>query len=43
MATSGALIGLRVPGVAIAGIEATAKTMPEFPELWRDLLRGARP
>ncbi len=43
MATSGALIGLRVPGVAIAGIESTAKTMPEFPELWRDLLRGARP
>ncbi|HEU0257585.1 MAG TPA: 3-phosphoshikimate 1-carboxyvinyltransferase [Microbacteriaceae bacterium] len=34
MATSGALLGLAVPGVEIDGIGSTAKTLPQFPELW---------
>ncbi len=40
MATSGALIGLAVEGVEIDDIGTTAKTLPEFPELWEQLLRG---
>jgi 3-phosphoshikimate 1-carboxyvinyltransferase len=39
MATTGALIGLAVPGVEIDDIATTAKTLPEFPELWRRMLR----
>lgn len=42
IATSGALIGLVVPGVTIDDIDATAKTIPEFPELWRAMLDGDR-
>jgi 3-phosphoshikimate 1-carboxyvinyltransferase len=40
MATTGALIGLAVDGVEIPGIATTAKTLPEFPELWARMLRG---
>lgn len=40
MATTGALIGLRVPGVLIDDIGATAKTLPEFAELWERMLAG---
>lgn len=39
MATTGALIGLRVPGVEIDDIGTTAKTLPEFTLLW-DRMRG---
>lgn len=38
MATSGAIIGLVVPGVEIENIATTAKTLPEFPELWTTLV-----
>lgn len=38
MATTGALIGLRVPGVEVDDIGCTAKTLPEFPELWAGML-----
>ncbi|MBT8798265.1 3-phosphoshikimate 1-carboxyvinyltransferase [Microbacterium flavum] len=38
IATAGALVGLRVPGVEIDDIGTTAKTMPEFPQLWREML-----
>lgn len=38
MATAGAIIGLRVPGVEVEDIAATSKTMPEFPQLWRSML-----
>ncbi|WP_394278485.1 3-phosphoshikimate 1-carboxyvinyltransferase [Microbacterium sp.] len=38
IATAGAVIGLRVPGVEIDDIGTTAKTMPEFPRLWADML-----
>ncbi|RLK47706.1 3-phosphoshikimate 1-carboxyvinyltransferase [Microbacterium telephonicum] len=43
MATAGAIIGLRVPGVEVDDIGTTAKTLPEFPELWRRLLDGDAP
>ncbi len=38
IATAGALIGLRVPGIEVDHIETTAKTMPEFPQLWARML-----
>lgn len=38
MATTGALIGLRVPGVEVEDIASTSKTLPQFPELWRRML-----
>lgn len=38
MATTGALIGLRVPGVEIDEIGTTAKTLPEFVLLWERML-----
>ena len=41
MATTGALIGLRVPGVEIDDIGTTAKTLPEFTLLWQRMLKGA--
>jgi 3-phosphoshikimate 1-carboxyvinyltransferase len=37
MATSGALAGVVVPGVTVDDIGTTAKTLPEFPELWRGM------
>ncbi|MEY4296556.1 MAG: hypothetical protein RL016_402, partial [Actinomycetota bacterium] len=38
MATAGAIIGLRVPGIEIEDISTTSKTMPDFAELWTDML-----
>ena len=38
MATSGAIVGLAIDGVTVDDIGSTAKTLPEFPELWRDLV-----
>jgi 3-phosphoshikimate 1-carboxyvinyltransferase len=40
MAMAGAIIGLRVPGVEVDDIATTAKTLPEFPRLWADMLAG---
>jgi 3-phosphoshikimate 1-carboxyvinyltransferase len=40
MATAGAIVGLRVPGVEVEDIGTTAKTLPEFPQLWADMLGG---
>ncbi|WP_197380571.1 3-phosphoshikimate 1-carboxyvinyltransferase [Mycolicibacterium mengxianglii] len=40
MAMAGALVGLRVAGVEIDDIATTAKTLPEFPHLWSDMLAG---
>jgi len=40
MATAGAIIGLRVPGVAVADVGTTAKTLPDFPGLWAAMLAG---
>jgi 3-phosphoshikimate 1-carboxyvinyltransferase len=38
MATAGAIIGLRVPGIEIEDITTTSKTMPNFAELWKNML-----
>jgi 3-phosphoshikimate 1-carboxyvinyltransferase len=43
MATAGAIVGLRVPGVLVDDIETTAKTLPEFPRLWAKMLAGQDP
>ena len=43
MATAGAIIGLAVPGVEIDDIGTTAKTLPQFPELWQGPLLGRGP
>jgi len=40
MATAGAIVGLRVPGVEVDDIGTTAKTLPNFPQLWADMLAG---
>ncbi|KQM40187.1 3-phosphoshikimate 1-carboxyvinyltransferase [Microbacterium sp. Leaf203] len=42
LATTGALIGLRVPGVRIDDIGTTAKTLPQFAALWQAMLRAPR-
>lgn len=38
MATAGAILGLVVPGVEIENIATTAKTLPQFPQLWARML-----
>ena len=40
MATAGAILGLRVPGVEVENIATTAKTMPEFVQLWQAMLES---
>ena len=38
LATAGAMIGLRIPGINVENIETTKKTLPDFPGAWVDLL-----
>jgi 3-phosphoshikimate 1-carboxyvinyltransferase len=38
MATAGAIVGLRVAGVEVDDIETTAKTLPNFPRMWAEML-----
>jgi 3-phosphoshikimate 1-carboxyvinyltransferase len=38
IATAGAVIGLRVPGVQVENIGTTAKTLPGFTDLWNRML-----
>ncbi|MFD4629528.1 3-phosphoshikimate 1-carboxyvinyltransferase [Streptomyces sp. NPDC058284] len=38
MATAGAIIGLAVEGVRIENVATTAKTLPDFPDLWTGML-----
>ena len=38
MATAGAILGLRVPGVEVADIATTGKTIPDFPGMWAEML-----
>ena len=38
MATTGALIGLQVPGVEVEDIASTSKTLPQFSSLWHRML-----
>ncbi|MET9605647.1 3-phosphoshikimate 1-carboxyvinyltransferase [Streptomyces sp. NPDC006512] len=40
MATAGAVIGLAVEGVEIENVATTAKTLPDFPKMWTDMLAG---
>ena len=42
MATAGAILGLRVPGVVVEDIATTGKTLPDFPGLWARMLSGDR-
>ncbi|WP_136520651.1 3-phosphoshikimate 1-carboxyvinyltransferase [Cellulomonas telluris] len=41
MATAGALVGLRVPGVRVEDVATTAKTLPDFVGMWSGMLAGA--
>jgi 3-phosphoshikimate 1-carboxyvinyltransferase len=41
MAMAGAIVGLRVPGVEVDDIAATTKTLPEFAQLWAEMVRGS--
>ncbi|NEM90522.1 3-phosphoshikimate 1-carboxyvinyltransferase [Galbitalea soli] len=43
MATAGAIIGLAVPGIEIDDIATTAKTLPQFVELWTGPRMGIVP
>jgi 3-phosphoshikimate 1-carboxyvinyltransferase len=38
MATAGAIVGLRVPGVVVDDIATTAKTLPGFDRMWARML-----
>ena len=38
MATAGAIIGLRVPGVRVENIATTGKTMPDFDIRWTEMV-----
>ncbi|MEO3887363.1 3-phosphoshikimate 1-carboxyvinyltransferase [Nonomuraea sp. B5E05] len=38
MATAGAVIGLAVPGVRVENVATTAKTLPEFVQMWAAML-----
>lgn len=38
MATTGAIVGLVVPGVVVDDIASTSKTLPQFTALWEQLL-----
>lgn len=40
MATAGAIIGLRVPGVVVEDITVTTKTIPDFAKLWNQMLEA---
>jgi len=38
MATTGAIVGLAVPGVVVDDIASTGKTLPQFTKLWEQML-----
>lgn len=41
MATAGAIVGLRVPGIVVDDIDCTSKTLPHFGALWEAMLGAA--
>ena len=43
MATSGALLGLRVPGVQVEDVATTAKTLPGFDAMWERMVGAGGP
>lgn len=38
MATFGAIVGLRVPGTQVTDVQTTNKTLPDFVQLWTELV-----
>jgi len=42
LATAGAMIGLRIPGIEVENVETTKKTLPDFPGAWSQMLNGDR-
>ncbi|MEO3938335.1 3-phosphoshikimate 1-carboxyvinyltransferase [Dermatophilaceae bacterium Soc4.6] len=42
MATAGAVIGLRVPGVRVEDVATTTKTLPDFTGMWTSMLASTR-
>lgn len=40
MATFAAMVGLKIPGIRVRNIGTTAKTMPDFPGMWKRMLAG---
>jgi len=40
MATFAAVVGLVVPGIQVINVGTTAKTMPDFPRMWADMLES---
>ncbi|MDE2408870.1 MAG: 3-phosphoshikimate 1-carboxyvinyltransferase, partial [Actinomycetales bacterium] len=40
MATAGAIIGLRVPGIEVEDISTTSKTMPDFAQMWLQMVEA---
>ena len=38
MAMAGAIVGLRVPGLTVEDIATTAKTLPDFAQLWTEMV-----
>lgn len=43
MATFGAILGLRIAGIEVENIETTAKTLPNFLDLWQQLISQSQP
>lgn len=41
MATVGSVIGLVIEGVEIENVATTSKTLPDFPQMWTEMLAGA--
>ncbi|HCA86332.1 MAG TPA: 3-phosphoshikimate 1-carboxyvinyltransferase [Streptomyces sp.] len=42
LATAAAVLGLAVAGVEVENVGTTAKTLPDFPEMWTGMLRSTR-
>jgi 3-phosphoshikimate 1-carboxyvinyltransferase len=42
MATAGAILGLKIAGIALDDVGSTSKTLPNFVELWQGMLAGNR-
>jgi 3-phosphoshikimate 1-carboxyvinyltransferase len=40
MATAGAVLGLRIPGIDVVDIATTGKTLPDFAAMWDAMLTG---
>jgi 3-phosphoshikimate 1-carboxyvinyltransferase len=43
LATAAAILGLAVPGIQVENVATTAKTLPDFPEMWTAMLSPVSP